>query len=452
MTESNRVEYKRELTDSLEREAVAFLNYRDGGVIYIGINDDGTAAGVANSDMVQLAIKDRLKNNILPSCMGLFDVIHETRDGKGIIKIILAGGSEKPYYLKKFGMSEKGCFIRVGSASEPMPVRMIEDLFARRIRNSIGNMRSPRKDLTFEQLKIYYQEAGLALNDHFLPSLELLTPDGSLNYAAYLLADENGNSIKVAKYSGTDRVELTENSEYGYCSLVKAVSRVLEKMDVENRTYTKITPRKRLQREMIDPKALREAVINAVIHNDYSNGAVPKFEFFDDRLEITSMGGLPFGVSKEDFFSGLSVPRNKELMRVFRDLELVEQLGSGIPRILKKYDRKVFELSENYLRVTFHYQQPFEGAEPEKKMSEGGSMGGSIGGSMGGSIDLTERQQEVLSIIRSNNKISYRDIAQKLAINESAVKKHLDHLKEKGVLTRVGGTRGRWEIVGEDTP
>ena len=73
--ESNRVEYKRELTDGFEREAIAFLNYRDGGVIYIGIDKHGSVVGIADCDAVQLAIKDRLKNNILPSCLGLFDVI-----------------------------------------------------------------------------------------------------------------------------------------------------------------------------------------------------------------------------------------------------------------------------------------------------------------------------------------------------------------------------------------
>jgi len=154
MTENNRMEYKRELTDGLEKEVVAFLNYHDGGVIYIGVEADGSVCGVTDSDSVQLAIKDRLKHNIQPSCLGLFDVIYEKRDDKEVIKIIVASGSEKPYYLRKFGMSEKGCFIRIGSASEPMPVRMIEELFSRRTRNSIARIRAPRQDLSFEQLRI----------------------------------------------------------------------------------------------------------------------------------------------------------------------------------------------------------------------------------------------------------------------------------------------------------
>ncbi len=183
MTENNRIEYKRELNERLEKEVIAFLNYHDGGIIYIGIDKDGSLYGVTECDALQLAIKDRLKNNIQPSCLGLFDVIHETLDGKDIVKIIVASGTEKPYYLRKFGMSEKGCFIRIGSASEPMSLRMIEELFARRTRNSIARIRSLRQDLTFEQLKIYYQEAGLTLGDKFAANFELITEDGGYNYA-----------------------------------------------------------------------------------------------------------------------------------------------------------------------------------------------------------------------------------------------------------------------------
>lgn len=108
---------------------------------------------------------------------------------------------------------------------------------------------------------------------------------------------------------------------------------------------------------MIDPTALREAVINAIVHNDYSNEVPPKFELFLDRLEITSAGGLPHGLSKDEFLMGFSVPRNKELMRVFKDLDLVEYLGSGIPRILKKYDPSIFLFTENFFRITFMFEE-----------------------------------------------------------------------------------------------
>ena len=116
--ESNRLEYKRELTDGLEKEVVAFLNYHDGGVIQIGTEDDGSIIGVLNPDKIMLAVKDRLRHNIAPSCMGLFDVYPEMVAEKQIIVVNIASGSEKPYYLKKYGMSERGCYIRIGSADD----------------------------------------------------------------------------------------------------------------------------------------------------------------------------------------------------------------------------------------------------------------------------------------------------------------------------------------------
>ena len=457
MTESNRIEYKQELTDGLEKEVVAFLNYHEGGVIYIGVDPDGTAIGLSDCDSIQLKIKDRLRHNILPSCLGLFDIALEERDSKKIIKITIAAGPEKPYYLKKNGMSERGCFIRIGSASEPMPVAMIEELFSRRTRNSIGKMISPRSDLNFEQLKIYYQEKGLKLNDNFLNSLELLTPEGKLNYAAYLLADENSVSIKVARYSGKTRVDLVENSEYGNCSLIKAVHRVLDRMEVENKTFAKITFPKRLEQRLIEASPLREAVINAVIHNDYSNGAPPKFEFFADRMEITSMGGLPFGVQEEDFFAGLSAPRNKELMRVFRDVDLVEQLGSGISRILEKYDRQVFTLSESYLRVTFLYHEDFLRSED----SDGGTTqetpvkapvkaSGKRRESVGKASEKTSEKtsEKMLRLLKSNSGITIAEMAVECDVSTRSIERNLKTLQKQGKLERIGPDKGgHWEVI-----
>lgn len=365
-SETNRIEYKQELTDDLEKEAVAFLNYPEGGVLYIGIEKTGTAIGVIDIDSDMLKIKDRLKNNITPSCMGLFDIATENIDSRDVIKITFASGPEKPYYIKRLGMSEKGTFIRVGTAAEPMPVKMIESLFAKRIRNSIGKIKSPNQNLTFEQLKIYYEGANKALNQQFASNLELLSEEGQYNYVAYLLADLNGMSMKVAKYEGVDRVDLMENNEYGYCSLVKATKQVLDKINVENKTLARITPKEREEKRLWNSVALREAVINAIVHNDYTSEIPPKFEFFDDRIEITSFGSLPQGMTEKEFFEGYSVPRNKELMRVFRDLDLVEHLGSGIPRILRSYGKECFKFTENFLRMTFPALEKVTPKSPRK--------------------------------------------------------------------------------------
>ncbi|MGQ4002596.1 putative DNA binding domain-containing protein [Francisellaceae bacterium CB299] len=357
--ESQHLELKKELTDKLEKEVVSFLNSKEGGVVIIGIDDGGCVFGLDNADKLQLQIKDKLKHNITPSTMGLFDVVLEQIDNKTIIKIIIASGSEKPYYLAKMGMSSKGCFIRIGSASEPMTSEMVETLFATRVRNSIGNIASRYQDLNFEQLRIYYQEKGYSLNEQFANNLELLTKNKEYNYAGYLLADKNGSSIKIGKYSGADRIDLIENKEFGHCCLVKATKSVLDKLNVENRTFTQITAKERVERKMLDPIALREAVINAIIHNDYSNEIPPKFELFSDRLEITSAGKLPDGFSQEEFFEGYSIPRNKELMRIFRDLDMVEQMGSGITRILNAYPQSIYKFTANFIRITLPFTKGF---------------------------------------------------------------------------------------------
>ena len=142
---------------------------------------------------------------------------------------------------------------------------------------------------------------------------------------------------------------------------------------------------------------------------------------------------MPDALTQEEFFDGVSIPRNKELMRIFKDLDMVEQLGSGVPRILESYGKESFKFSPNFLRMTF------EAAHQDEKNSE--ISGGQIGGQIG---DLTERQKDILKIIIKNNKTTRNDIAHQLKINESAVSKHLEILKEKGFIERIGGTRGHW--------
>ena len=287
---------------------------------------------------------------------------------------------------------------------------------------------------------LYYEARGLKLNDRFMKNLELLTPEGQANYAAYLLADENGVSVQVAKYADRTRVDLVENRDFGRCSLVKALKGVLERMDVENTIYTKIGFPLREEQEMIDSVAMREAVINAIVHNDYSNGACPKFEFFTDRLEITSAGGLPYGVTEEDFFSGYSSPRNKEIMRVFRDLEIVEQLGSGVPRILERYGRDVFEIRPNFVRVVLPHE------DVSKKRSPMGSPKSSPESSPMGAGKTAER---ILELVKENPLISTEAMGVQLGISKRAVIKQTNKLQDSKKLRRVGGTRGHWEVTGE---
>src|SRR5690625_478485 len=134
--------------------------------------------------------------------------------------------------------------------------------------------------------------------------------------------DINNISVQVARYEGLNRVYLKERNEYGYESLIKAVNQVLDKLNLENRTLAEITYKERKEQRLWNAVALREAVINSFVHNDYSNETAPKFEIFDDRLEITSHGGLPVSLRNEEFFEGCTVRRTNGLMGIFKDLDL----------------------------------------------------------------------------------------------------------------------------------
>ena len=470
MTETNRIELKRELTDELdiEKEVIAFLNNREGGIIYVGIDKDGTVVGVRDIDGDMLKIKDRIRKNISPSPMGLFDVLAENIEGTAVIKIFLASGSDKPYYKTKYGMSTRGCYIRVGTAAEPMTTDMIEDLFAHRVRNSLKNIPSPRQKLTFRQLHIYYESKGLALNDAFAQTLDLLTDDGRYNYVAFLLADENNVSIKVAKYSGTDRLDLISNNEFGYCSLLKATDLVLDKLSTENYIQTRKTEKFRIDTPLWNKLAVREAVINAIVHNDYTNEVPPKFEIFSDRLEITSYGKIPAGLTEDEFFSGVSIPRNKELMRVFRDVEMVEALGSGMPVILSNYGRQSYEFLPHFIRQIIPSKALGDDTKmspnvPKNvpKMSPKCHQNVTKSNALGNINELTDRQRDILSVIVQNDTKNVAEnvavdvalnttaIAKLLSVDRRTIQRELTLLLDNQLVKRIGGDRYGYWTIGE---
>ena len=434
--ESNRIELKATLNDKLEKEIVAFLNNREGGILYIGIDDKGNPVKNSDLDSMQLKIADRIKNNILPSTLGLFDIATEYVDNIPITKIIVSSGLEKPYYIKSKGMSPNGCYMRLGTSTQPMSTTLIDELYAKRIHTTLRNIPSPRQDLTFAQLKIYYQERGFEWNRKFANSLELLTPDGQYNYIAYLLADENGVSIKVAKYTGTTKVDLVENEEYGYCSLIKAANHVLEKMKIENVTKVKVTSTKRIEKNLVESVPLREALINAVVHNDFSREIPPVFEVFSDRIEITSYGGLIPGQSKEDFFSCSSMPRNRELMRVFKDLGLVEQLGSGMSRILQSYDRSIFEISDHFIKAIF----PFSLSANDEIVANGDNNGDISG-------DNQSDRDKVLLLLKEEPDITAKKMSEQTGLSTRKISRIIRELRESEMIIRIGSSRkGYWEI------
>jgi predicted HTH transcriptional regulator len=428
MRENSRTEFKRELDDSFERAVVSFLNYPGGGEIIIGVDDNGVAVGAADADAQQLQIVDRIRNNIGPRTPGLFDVAKTQIDGKDVIRVIVSCGRQRPYYIRQFGMSELGCFIRVGTSSRPISERMMEELLSIRGQLSLQTMPSPRQNLTFRQLRIYYAEKNLEPTDQFIESLDLRLSGGEFNYAGYLLADDNGASVIVAAYAGTDKVDLVETRQYGHSCLITATQRILDRLDSENRTFAMITSKKRLERERMNTIALREIVINAIAHNDYTKG-FPLVELFMDRIVVTSCGGLVEGLTEADFFKCRSMPRNRELVRVFRDVGLVERIGSGMSRILKAYDRSVFELTPSFTVVTLPFEKPF--IQPNGKING----------------EIKKRPRSTLDVVKERPAATIPALAKLTGKSQSTISRELRKYQDAGLIHREGARKnGKWIV------
>lgn len=431
LIEDERTEFKAILNDKLEKEVVSFLN-TDGGNIYIGVKDNGEIIGINDDlDKIQLDIKNRIRSNIEPMTLGLFDIKVKSYDDKKYIHLTIAGGNARPYYIKKFGMTPKGCFKRIGSAAEPIDEKQIEKLYASRVRNSLLNMKSPRNDLKFSQLKIYYEEMGFTINDNFLELLDLVDKDGNYNYLAYLLADNNSIPICVGTFKGTDKMDLIEYEDYGNCSLVKACKMVIEKFKLINNTYANITYAERQETSKFDEKLVREAIINAFVHNEWVTENPPKFEIYSDHISIVSTGGLPYNATKEDFYKGHSKPVHPELMRIFKDLDLVENMGTGIRKILRMYGKDIFEFSDNFIVVSFKYNENEVSTNP---VSE--------------TFEPNETQKYILKLIGENSTITILEIASELCIGRTTVKRNIKELMENKMITRTGSNRnGKWLIL-----
>mgnify|MGYP003571316537 CR=1 FL=1 len=226
-------------------------------------------------------------------------------------------------------------------------------MYSKRTRTSLTNIISPKQLLTFKQLRIYYDEIGYQFNDNTFNQLNFCLESGEFNYLAYLLSDQNSLVFNVGKFLGDDVVELKELSTYSNQSLIKTAFDIIEKIESYNINVTTIESPKRHEKKSFDSVSMREAVVNAIVHSDYSYENTPTFRVFDSHIDIISVGGLPEGIEKEEFLNGYMSPKNPQLMKIFRDLGLVEHMGTGILRILSKYEKDIFIFSQNFIKVSF---------------------------------------------------------------------------------------------------
>ena len=439
--ETDKIELKEKINETLCKEIESFLN-TNGGCIYIGVRDDGTVVGVDSTDEVLRKISDIITDQIEPSAIDCVspEVIFESN--KIIIKIVVKKGYDSLYCIKKYGFSSNGCHIRVGTTCKSMPLDTIRNRIEERSLNYDLMVKIPSyyDSFSFTKLKLLLMENGYHVEDNsFERNFKLRNLDGKYNYFAEIIADKNNIPFIFAKFKGTTKASFSERSDYGNQCIVLAYEKMKERLTLENICKTITNPRPRRDIYLYDMDSVNEALVNAIIHNDYRI-TDPQVSFFDDRLEIVSHGGLPFGLSKEQFFEGVSKPRNEQLMDIFKRLGIVEHTGHGIPTIIKIYGKDVFDINDNLIRVTI----PFN----KEVLKNHGVISGAISGVVNEEGSLSIEEQRILDALKINSQLTTKELSEILSIPFRSVQRYVAHLRLDNYIVRKGSNKtGYWEVL-----
>lgn len=438
--ETEYIELKRTLNKDFAKEVVAFLNTRN-GIIYVGVDDKGNVIGVENVDKTMREIREIIRDQILPSTEGLCEIGSLLEDDKTIIIIKINKGS-KLYYIKKEGRSATGCFYRDGTSSASMSEEEIDRRFIASLnykRTLLSEISVNRNDLKFDTLRDKLRSNGIHINeDTFLSNFNLVTNEGKYNLLADLLSDDNRVSIAVCVFKGKDKTEYLMRNEYGNKSLIQAYKDAMNYCEAINPTYVDVNTRPRREKRMFDNKAFEEAWINACVHNLWETHISPQIYIFEDRMEIESQGGLPYGLSEEEFLAGISKPVNPDLMDIFKSCRIVERSGHGVPEVVKVYGKGAYKFLINTITVTI----PFD----KTGFSQGGNVNGEINGKINGEISKDEIA--ILNVLKDNHRAIKEEIIIKTNFSSRKIDRLIQNLKSKGLIKRIGSNKtGYWEIV-----
>lgn len=327
--ETELVEFKK-TTGELKEGMISIasmLNKNGKGVLYFGVRNDGEIVGQQIGDRTMREISQGIAAAIKPQIIQT--IIMELCDDKNVIKVTVEG-DEKPY--SAYGKY----YMRTADEDREISPQQLRNLILS-VADSIVNIEANNQQLAFDQLKTLYVGNNLTLRENtFKQNLNLLTRVGTYNLMASILADSNSYSIKVAVFRGRDKTDLIKRNEYGYKCMLVAVKQVLDYMEALNDTVVDVGGSLRQERQMFDFSCFREAWLNACLHNRWSRQTPPAVYMFDDRIEIISVGGLPDGLTLDEFYEGKSKPVNLELQQIMVQLDYIEQTGHGVPLIVSK--------------------------------------------------------------------------------------------------------------------
>lgn len=333
--ESDKMELKRELNDSLKKEVIAFAN-TEGGLIYIGIDDEGEIVGLLNPARDMESVSNMIGDSIHPDLRMFTNVNLKKIEGKDVILVEILRGTKKPYHLTNKGMKPSGVFVRHGITSRPASEDLIRQMILENEGTTYEKMRSMNQELLFDYTEKYFVDRNIEFKKSHKRTLGIINEDDYYTNLGLLLSDQCEHSIKCAVYNGKTKMTFRDRMEFNG-SVFEQLDRVYDYLSMYNKTSSTFEGLKRIDQMDYPEFALREVLINSIVHRDYSFSGSILIHIFDDRIEFVSTGGLVARLTKEDIIVGISESRNINLANCFYRLELIESYGTGIQRIMESY-------------------------------------------------------------------------------------------------------------------
>ena len=410
--ESEVVELKAEVVGDICKEVIAFANTR-GGTLYIGVSNDGNVVGVKNADQVILQLNNMIRDSIKPDVTMFVGYETQHVSDKDIIAVTIQKGTDRPYYLGSKGLKPSGVYVRNGTSSDPATDTAIRRMIKETDGDSFESMRSLEQNLSFEAAEKQFEKQNIPFNAAKMQTLGMISADGIYSNVALLLSDQCPSTIKAATFSGEDKGSF-QDRRYSY-------------LDMRNQTKATFDGLYRIDTRDYPEDALREALLNSLVHRDYSFRASTLVSVYADRIEFVSVGGLPSGIELDDIMLGLSVCRNPKLAAIFYRLQLIEAYGTGMPKIMNAYTetelKPKIEVSSNAFKITLPNRNT--GANHTETL---------VG-------TLKSEEKRILDFIGSHGHIVRSDVDRLLDVSQATANRILKRMVAEGLIYQDGNGR-----------
>ena len=356
-SENYDLEFKEIYIEDINKEVIAFAN-AEGGTLFIGIKKDGTVIGVADPDDTMLRVTSNLNCSITPNIMPFVQIRSEEMEGHTVVRIDVSTGTNRPYFLAKKGLRPEGVYIRRGSAKIPLSIDGIRKMIVDSYGESFENCRSLNQELTFNDFikEMTARNIEISTSEKY-KILKITGEDNLYTNLGLLMSDQCPETLKIAVYSGREKIVFQDRREFSG-SVLKQLEDGYNFIQLMNRTASTFSGLLRIDRKDYPDAAIREALLNSIVHRDYSICGSTIVNVYDDKIEFISLGGLVDGISFEAIYMGASVLRNPALANIFYRMDLIESYGTGVRKIIDLYSefekKPLFEAAPGAFKVTLY--------------------------------------------------------------------------------------------------